>query len=67
MFLHETLEFSPATEMDFRFHETTAHPRLSTGGCDHCGMIHRGACPRIKRIDYYEDGRVKSVEYHERR
>lgn len=32
--------------------------------CEHCGMIHEGQCPRIKAIDYYEDGCVKRIEYH---
>lgn len=35
--------------------------------CYHCGMHHPGVCPRIKRIDYYPDGSIKSVEYHEER
>lgn len=33
--------------------------------CGHCGMIHGPACPRIRAIEYYENGTVKRVEYHE--
>lgn len=31
--------------------------------CAHCGMMHQGQCPRIKAIEYYENGTVKRVEY----
>lgn len=35
--------------------------------CGHCGGHHLGAgvCPRVKRISYFEDGRIKEVEYHD--
>ena len=34
--------------------------------CEHCGAMrgHAGMCPRVKAIEYYEDGKVKRVEYH---
>jgi hypothetical protein len=32
--------------------------------CFHCGGIHLGMCPRIKCIEYYPDGVIKRVEYH---
>jgi hypothetical protein len=32
--------------------------------CGHCGFIHDGVCPRIKSIEYYENGMIKKVEYH---
>ena len=32
--------------------------------CGHCGMFHAGPCPRIKAIEYYENGNVKRIEYH---
>lgn len=34
--------------------------------CMHCGQIHTnvGQCPRVKAVDYYENGMVKRVEYH---
>lgn len=33
--------------------------------CQHCGYIHNNICPRIKAIEYYENGTIKRVEYHE--
>lgn len=35
--------------------------------CGHCGMTHIGPCPRIKAIEYYPNGTMKRVEYHELR
>lgn len=37
------------------------------GTCQHCGanVIHSGACPRIKAIEYFPDGTMKRVEYHD--
>jgi hypothetical protein len=33
--------------------------------CPHCGMIHQTTCPRIKAIEYNQDGvTVKRVEFH---
>jgi hypothetical protein len=29
-----------------------------------CGFIHDGVCPQIKSIEYYENGMIKKVEYH---
>lgn len=34
------------------------------GECQHCGNWHGGVCPRISAIEYYQDGTVKKVEYH---
>lgn len=33
----------------------------------HCGMTHTGVgqCPRVKAVEYYENGMVRRVEYHE--
>lgn len=33
--------------------------------CPHCGFGHTGSCPRIKAIEYHQNGTVKRVEYHE--
>lgn len=33
--------------------------------CQHCGTVHLGMCYRIKTIEYYPNGSVKKVEYHE--
>jgi hypothetical protein len=33
--------------------------------CPHCGMIHQTTCPRIKAIEYNQDGAtVKRIEFH---
>jgi len=32
--------------------------------CGHCGFMHSGVCPRIKSIEYYENGMIKKIEYH---
>lgn len=33
--------------------------------CPHCGMIHQTTCPRIKAIEYNQDGiTVKRIEFH---
>ena len=34
-------------------------------GCPYCGMGHGGTCPRVKAIDYHENGTVKRVEFHD--
>lgn len=32
--------------------------------CGHCGMYHTDTvCPKIKSIEYFDNGRVKKVEY----
>lgn len=31
--------------------------------CHHCGQWHTGACPRVKSIEYYQNGMIKRVEY----
>lgn len=31
--------------------------------CEHCGGIHRRACPRVKRIERLGNGNVTAVEY----
>lgn len=37
--------------------------QLST--CRWCGCSHDGMCPRVKTIEYYRNGSVKRVEFHE--
>lgn len=41
---------------------TAGHP---TEECGHCGKVHSGPCPRIKAIEYFENGVIRRVEYHE--
>lgn len=36
-----------------------------TPACQHCGLIHSSTCPRIKAIDYFQDGTIKRVEFHQ--
>lgn len=36
-----------------------------TGECVHCAGWHGGVCPNIKAIEYYPDGSVRKVEYHD--
>ena len=36
-----------------------------TTHCVACGKIHSGPCPRIKAIEYFENGVIRRVEYHE--
>jgi hypothetical protein len=38
---------------------------LPTGQCPHCASYHSGRCPVVKAIEYFNDGRVKRVEYHD--
>ena len=35
--------------------------------CQWCGFQHidGGTCPRVKALEYYADGTVKRVEFHE--
>lgn len=33
--------------------------------CQHCGLTHDTTCPRIKAIEYSENGAVKRIEFHE--
>lgn len=33
--------------------------------CPHCAGWHTGQCPRVKAIEYFQDGRIKRVEYHQ--
>lgn len=33
--------------------------------CPHCGTIHLTTCPKIKAIEYYQDGSTKRIEFHD--
>lgn len=33
--------------------------------CRWCGFMHTGQCPCVKAIEYYPDGVVKRVEFHD--
>jgi hypothetical protein len=32
--------------------------------CGWCGLIHQGACPKVKAIEYYPNGTIKRIEFH---
>lgn len=34
------------------------------GNCLFCGAIHRHVCPLVRRVEFYETGIVKAVEFH---
>lgn len=33
--------------------------------CPYCGLFHDYICPRIKSVEYTEDGKIKKVEFFE--
>ncbi len=33
--------------------------------CLYCGTWHPGRCPQVRRVEYYPDGSLKSVEFRE--
>ena len=42
---------------------------LTPGSCPHCSggsvqVFHNGPCPRVKKIEYWADGTIKSIEYN---
>lgn len=36
---------------------------VTLSNCPYCGNIHAGQCPRIKAIEYHENGTVKRIEF----
>ncbi len=38
----------------------------STIQCAFCGMWHTGKCSLVKKIEYHQDGTVKSIEFFEK-
>lgn len=32
--------------------------------CPYCGLIHSTTCPRIKAIEYADNGMIKRIEFH---
>ena len=38
----------------------------TTHGCPYCGQHHDGrTCPMVKAMEYYQNGTLKRVEFHE--
>lgn len=31
--------------------------------CQHCGGVHLRACPRVKKLQFYENGNIAAVEF----
>ena len=45
-------------------------PVVIKDGCPYCSsdsvqVYHQGKCPKVKFIEYYENGTVKKVEFNE--
>lgn len=32
--------------------------------CPHCGLMHETTCPRIRSVEYHENGTIKRIEFH---
>ena len=41
-----------------------AQQQCPDGSCTWCGMHHGGMCPKVKAIEYHENGFVKRVEFY---
>ncbi len=52
---------------DITIHEicSTAGPAMPCGWCSGgtVQVFHNGPCPRVKAIEYHQDGKVKRVEF----
>jgi hypothetical protein len=33
--------------------------------CSYCGFYHSATCPRVKAIEYHENGLIKRIEFYE--
>lgn len=42
---------------------STGGTTLGAGHCLYCGAWHTGMCPRIKRIVYYPNGKIRAIEF----
>jgi hypothetical protein len=31
--------------------------------CEHCGGAHARACPRVRRLQFHENGRIAAVDF----
>jgi hypothetical protein len=50
--------------MDANTAQTTTNGRLDQETCLYCGFMHNGYCPRLAAIEYFPNGTVKRVEFH---
>lgn len=37
--------------------------RFRENRCQHCGATHARACPRVKRLEFHQNGNLASVEF----
>jgi hypothetical protein len=35
------------------------------GKCQWCGMIHVARCPLVRALEYFDNGMLKRVEFHD--
>jgi len=56
--------FGPSMPKESNMAELTAS--APSDACAHCGCLHRGLCPFVKSVEYYESGRLRKVEFHAR-
>jgi hypothetical protein len=42
-----------------------AVPQWTRTACGWCNGFHDGPCPRVKSVEYHENGTVKRVEFHD--
>lgn len=53
------------SNVDFIEHDFPVYTMNTPKLCGWCGngIYHFGPCPRVKKIEHYENGTVKSVEF----
>lgn len=44
---------------------SSGEPQWQMTSCEHCGGWHSGQCPRVKAVEYWPNGTVKKIEYHD--
>ena len=44
---------------------TTATAIPQVVPCQYCGKYHPGICPRIKSVEYHDNGTVRRVEFYD--
>jgi hypothetical protein len=55
---------SPLDEEPLSAEEVTeAWRHYQSRRCDHCAGVHARACPRVRKLEFHENGRLKSVTF----
>ena len=44
---------------------TTTATAIPQVPCGYCGKYHQGICPRIKSVEYHDNGTVRRVEFYD--